>query len=359
VKVELVKSLDEWESLRPFWDQLLLESRHPSVFLSFDYQKTAYTIFHAQHSEPFILTVYDPDGALIGILPLRRTWRTFGGVKKRVLQYLVTWEVDKSYIIARGDLESLVWKAACRYLDAIRKAWDLLEFIELPDHLDGYRRLQKSFSEPGYRTCVVAGPEGPIMDLNQGWEPFLDQHKKYAAALRRFAGSYPQNRVVTHDTVATIAKGMERYVAMERLSWKHGKVGLEKNQQHREFYQTIIPILAESGRVSIHILEADAGQDIAGIIACKFADTVFVHHTIFNSQFARYSPGKLLMGLILQHHMDDHKLKTADLLCGFAHYYNPWAERMVATRDLRIYRLSPFFRLYFFLQWLRRDFWRQ
>ncbi|MCZ6504078.1 MAG: GNAT family N-acetyltransferase [Gammaproteobacteria bacterium] len=145
-------------------------------------------------------------------------------------------------------------------------------------------------------------------------------------------------------------------MALERRSWKHGIVGLEKNPLHMEFYQSIIPVLAEKGRASIHFLVTGEGRQIAGIICCSFEQTVYVHHTVYDPDFSKYSPGKLLMGLVLKRHMDDHALTSADLLCGFADYYKPWAARIVSTTNISVFRLSPGMRISLAVQWFRQLF---
>jgi hypothetical protein len=91
VQVEIIRSGQEWADLRDQWDTLLTESVFPSVFLSFDYLHSAYNAFHTRHSEPFILTLKNNEGVLLGVTPFRRSVRRQGGVNLNVLESPLPW----------------------------------------------------------------------------------------------------------------------------------------------------------------------------------------------------------------------------------------------------------------------------
>jgi CelD/BcsL family acetyltransferase involved in cellulose biosynthesis len=353
VNVELVQSPGEWNALRDQWDSLLAASVFPSIFLSFDYLVRAYAVFHAEGSEPYILTLKNAEGMLLGIAPFRRSVRRHWGISQAVLEYLVTWEIDKPYVIARNGHENAVWGAIFSFLDANPAEWDLLELIEMPDFLRGATAVEQLFQVPGYRCQTSTGPDGPCIDLTQTWAQFLGAHKKYRMALNRLNRLCPAFEVVTYDNPSTIGEGLEHYIALERLSWKHGKVGLERNPLHIDFYHKLIPALAAKERGSIHILVNGEGRPMAGIICCSFEQTLYAFHTAYDPCFSQYSPGKLLMGLVLKEYMGHKTLKSVDLLCGFADYYKPWAARIIATTNLQVVRMSPGMRMVLAVQWLK------
>jgi CelD/BcsL family acetyltransferase involved in cellulose biosynthesis len=353
MNVELVQSEHRWDDLRDEWDLLLSESVFPSIFLSFDYLATAFNTFHARSSEPFILVMRDADGVLIGIAPFRRSQRRRWGIPQAVLEYLVTWEIDKPYVIARNGYEDLVWNTIFNFLDTNPAEWDLLDLIEMPDFLRGAVAVEQFFKLPSYRCQKSTGPDGSYVDLTQSWEQFLCKHKNYRKALNQLAQRWPDFTVVTFDAPGNIREGLECYVALERLGPKHGQVGVEKNQLHIDFYQTILPKLAAKHCVYIHILVNDEGHQIAGKICYSFGQVLYGHHTVYDPDFSKYSPGKSLMGLMLREHMGDHELKTADLLCGFADYYKPWAAQIVTTKNIEVLRMSAGARFLLAGQWIK------
>jgi CelD/BcsL family acetyltransferase involved in cellulose biosynthesis len=351
--IEVIHYARDWKSLREQWDALLIESVFPSVFLCFDYLDRAYAAFHAECSEPFILTLKNEEGDLLGIAPFRRSERRQGGISQKILEYLVTWEIDKPYIIVRKGFEAQMWQAIFDFLDANPEEWDILELSEMPANLPGPSTVDQLFEAPAYHCRTSAGPDGPCVDLTQTWSQFLEKHKKYRKALNRFAGVFPGFELAAYDHSSTIGQGLERYIALERLSWKHGRVGLEKNSLHNEFYCEIIPALADKGRAAIHILTSADGGAMAGIICCSFEKTLYPLHTVYNPDFSQYSPGKLVLGLVLGEYMSHERLKSADLLCGFADYYKPWASQIITTKNVQICRMSPGMRLLLAGQWIK------
>lgn len=341
MNVTLLQSEDEWHALRDQWDTLHEESVFPSIFTSFDYLSKAFELFHSGSAEPFILTIRNIDGVLIGIAPFRRSTHRRWGIKQAVLEYLVTWEVDKPYILAKDGWENEVWDAIFAYLDKNPAQWDQLELVEMPDHLVGAARVKQLFHAPAYQCRTAAGPDGPYIDLAQSWEQFLQAHRNYRKAYRQLKNLGAGYEVVTYNDSATIAEGFTHYTAIERLSWKSGKTGLQRSQRHFEFYQHLAFVLAAKKRAAIHVLMNGEGCPVAAILCWMSRDTLFAHHTTYDPALSAYSPGKVLMGLVLKEYRGDKILKKADLMCGFAQYYEPWAERLVTTTHASIYRLSP------------------
>jgi CelD/BcsL family acetyltransferase involved in cellulose biosynthesis len=342
---ELLTSEQDWQALRHEWDDLLAGSVFPSVFMSFDYLHTAFPIFHEGESQPFILTVRDSSGELIGIVPLRRSYCRRWGIRYAVLEYLVTWEIDKPYLIACRDQEDTVWCKVFEFLDANTKLWDVLKLREVPDMLDGARNIEKLFISPDYRVDREPGSDGPIVDLTQGWEAFLAKHKQYRRALSELNKLDAGYKLTNYENPDNIEEGVERYLELERLTWKPGNVGLQKNTSHKKFYLSVIPALTKEGRASIHFLETSEGRYIAGIVCLSFGRTLYPQHTVYDLDYSHYSPGKLLLGLVLGRHMTDRALTTADLLCGFADYYYPWAARIDSTTNISVTRLTPVMQL--------------
>ena len=92
---------------------------------------------------------------------------------------------------------------------------------------------------------------------------------------------------------------------------------------------------------------------MAGIISWEFMNTVYIHHVVYNEKFAPLSPGTMFMGLVIKEYMHAGTFKSADLMCGFTHYYKPWAYKIVSTSGIQVYRLSAKIGLFLALRWLK------
>jgi hypothetical protein len=192
----------------------------------------------------------------------------------------------------RDGWDETVWAGLFDFLNGNPGELNLLESTELSDALAGATVVVQLLRSQKYRCRLPKGPDGPCVDLSRSRE--------------------------------------------------HARVGAVKNNQHTEFYRSAVPALADKGRCSIHVLLSGEGREIAAIICYSFEQTLYVHHTVYDPEFSSYSPGKLLTGLV-----------TADLLCGFADYYKPWAARIIATINVEVLRLSPVSRLQLPEQWIK------
>jgi Acetyltransferase (GNAT) domain len=352
MSAELVESETEWAALHGEWDDLVANSTFPSIFLTFDYLFTAFRAFHAGDSQPFLIVLRSSDNDLIGFAPFRRSRRKYRGFTLRVIEYVVTWEIDKPYIIARNGLEDHCWEEIFKVLHSNPTKWDLLELIELPDYLEGVRKLPVLFRVPFYRCVVTRGPECPYIDLTMTWDEFLSRRGSFKKNLKKLNKLSDGYDIFTYDTPDTIASGIDRYLKLEESSWKNGKQGLSKNSLHLTFYREVLQALSLKKRVAIRVLMT--GNDLmAGIISCEFEDTVYIHHVVYNQKFAHLSPGTMFMGLVIKEYMKAGTFKTADLLCGFTQYYEPWACRIVGTSGVQVYRLSVKICLFLGLRWLK------
>jgi CelD/BcsL family acetyltransferase involved in cellulose biosynthesis len=351
MRTNLVDSEQDWVALRGEWDALVAGSVFPSIFLTFDYLFHAFRAFHAAEATPFLLVLRSDDGALIGIAPFRRSRRRQRGLSLLVLEYVTTWEVDKPYIIALAGHEAECWGAIQHFLHGHPTLWDLLELTEVPDSTGGKRDIERVFDTRDYRCIVERGPDGPIIDLTVSWPEFLRRHYKLSRAVKRLDKHLGGHDILTFDRPETIEAGIDRYMALEELSWKSGKHGLRKNRWHLDFYSEAIRAASCDHRVAIRLL-ARADELVAGHVCWEYGDTVYIHHTVYNPAFSHLSPGTVFMGLVLGEYMKTGRFKFADLLCGFADFYKPWAMQIVGTSHVQVFRLSAKTRLHLWLRGL-------
>jgi CelD/BcsL family acetyltransferase involved in cellulose biosynthesis len=116
-------------------------------------------------------------------------------------------------------------------------------------------------------------------------------------------------------------------------------------------YQQLVNLLTRANWEGWALLENTEKEPdlVAALICWEFRDTVYIHHTVYNPAFAQLSPGTMFMGLVLGQYMQSGRFRFADLLCGFADFYKPWATRIVTTSHIQVYRLSVKTRLFLLL----------
>ena len=114
---------------------------------------------------------------------------------------------------------------------------------------------------------------------------------------------------------------------IENLSWKgNAQIGLFSRQTVKAFYQELLPIWLNYGKVRIYFLRVEQ-KPIAYVLALCWNKTVGMHNLAFHPEWAHFSPGKLL----LHHVVEDcfhRKVEYFDFLQGnnlfkkqFANHY--------------------------------------
>lgn len=109
-----------------------------------------------------------------------------------------------------------------------------------------------------------------------------------------------------------IHRRMEEFMALEASGWKGKKrSALVLDRHHAAFAREAISNLAGVDAVRIHTIDLD-GRAIASMIVLMMGGEAYTWKTAFNEDYARYSPGKLLMGELTEWHLDDANIVRSD-----------------------------------------------
>ena len=338
--VEVVDSWDGWLQLEPYWNTLVESSQYPSIYSSFEFLTIAWKHYHSKKSRPLILLIKDSNShALIGIAPFRiETFRWFN-MSLQACEYLVTNDVDKPYIIPLKGEDERCWLAVGKYMVNNASSWDLVELMEIRDGL-AYKSFQSCFNLPRFHSKVAEDSSGLLIDLTESWDVFYRGHKKFRKKLRVLEGKLNDGFTFEYTKdEAEAQQALERYIELEANSWKHGKIGVSRDEKHLGFYRELIPLLAAKGQVHFGFL-ASGNNTLSGEIAYSFADQVYFCHGTFDQKYAEFSPGKVSTGLFIGE-LTGKEFTQGDFLCGFANYMNPWSTGLVKTSSLFIYKISP------------------
>src|SRR5690606_36521560 len=127
-----------------------------------------------------------------------------------------------------------------------------------------------------------------------------------------------------------VRTGMEAFLALEANGWKgRQRTALVNDRYHAAFAREAITNLAEIDAVRIHTLDID-GRTIASTIVFVMAGDAYTWKTAYDEEFARLSPGKLLMMKLTEWHLDDANILRTDSCAVPDH---PMAGRMWHERE--------------------------
>ncbi|OJF96074.1 GNAT family N-acetyltransferase [Pararhizobium antarcticum] len=111
---------------------------------------------------------------------------------------------------------------------------------------------------------------------------------------------------------ADVRVRMEEFLALEASGWKgRQRTAMVMDRYRAAFAREAITNLAEADSVRIHTLDLN-GTAIAAMIVFMMAGEAYTWKTAYDEQYARYSPGKLLMAELTEWHLDDANIMRSD-----------------------------------------------
>ncbi|WP_431320575.1 GNAT family N-acetyltransferase [Rhizobium sp. YTU87027] len=104
----------------------------------------------------------------------------------------------------------------------------------------------------------------------------------------------------------------EEFLALEAGGWKGKKrSALVTDRYHTAFAREAVSNLAAVDAVRVHTIDLN-GKAIASMVVLMMGGDAYTWKTAYDEAYARYSPGKLLMGELTEWHLDDANIVRSD-----------------------------------------------
>lgn len=104
----------------------------------------------------------------------------------------------------------------------------------------------------------------------------------------------------------------EEFLALEAGGWKGKKrSALVTDRYHTAFAREAVSNLAAIDATRIHTIDFN-GKAIASTVVLMMGGEAYTWKTAYDEAYARYSPGKLLMGELTEWHLDDANIVRSD-----------------------------------------------
>jgi hypothetical protein len=175
--------------------------------------------------------------------------------------------------------------------------------------------------------AVALGRNLPVTIANPYQRPMLQSYDDADTYLRRtISASHLREMrrqwrlLEQHGTVAynlarqpgEVHVRMEEFLALEASGWKGKKrSALVLDRYHAAFAREAVSNLAAVDAVRIHTIDLN-GTAIASMIVLMMGGEAYTWKTAYNEEYARFSPGKLLMGELTEWHLDDANIVRSD-----------------------------------------------
>lgn len=232
----------------------------------------------------------------------------------------------------------------------LRPAVDLLARLRAPltlRRLPAASALLPVIDEVYDRRALVfrrAAPGTPTLALDDSWrEPeahFSTRRRSDVRAARRRAARVGHVQfAVEEPTPATVDALFDELVAVEAAGWKtRAGTALAARPQMQMFFRTYCRLTAAEGALRLAFLRID-GRPVAAQLAVERADRYLLFKIGYDEDFARCSPGNLLM-LHTVRWAAERGLESYEFLGSREPWTDLWTEQIRPCLDVRVYPAS-------------------
>ncbi len=278
------------------WDRLASQAAEPNPFFESWYLLPSFEAFDPE--KDLSVLRFEQDGALCGLLPIRRQSRYYGWP----IPNLSSWVHENCFLgtplIARG-YEIPFWQAFLGWADANAGSALFLHMRDMP--LDGHvhAALLSVLAKQSRQIEIVHREERALLashlSAEEYWNASLSAKKR--KELRRQAkrlAEQGQLAFVTQTDNAGIHEWTEQFLALEAAGWK-GEAGsaLACEAATSRLFRQSLNGAAERGKLERLALTLD-GRPIAMLATFLTPPGSFSFKTAFDEAYARFSPGVLL-----------------------------------------------------------------
>jgi CelD/BcsL family acetyltransferase involved in cellulose biosynthesis len=288
LSVRVHRAAEAIEALAPEWTRLAAEAAEPNVFA--EHWFIAASLRNMAAESDVRLVEVRRGGRLIGILPLT-VERGYAHLPVRFVQ---NWYHDHMFLgtplVAAGE-EKAFWAAA---LQAVGNADWAPGFLHLRGISEGgpvHRGLGPGAIVHRRLRAFLRSDLGPAAYFEQAVRP--KKRKELRRLKNRLAEIGPVETRALSDE-AELKAWCDAFLALERKGWK-GKQGtaLACAAATERFFREALAAAWGAGRLQFLRLDL-AGRPIAMLVNFLSPPGGFSFKTVFDEEFARFSPGVLL-----------------------------------------------------------------
>ena len=325
--VRVITSREDWNTLRSEWNNLLLQSSAPSVYLTHEWLTTWWDCIAGPNATLNILVI-ERGGRIVAIAPLMMVVKRVLGIPVRKIQFISTMKkpAHLSTISAHLDIIALseeedAMLAIFEHLEREGARWDYLQLYPIPDDSRTLLSFDAFGARRSLRYLLQPAFHSSLLRIDCSWEEYTTRHrreiKKVIKSPEASQSETTGLRVAKYSSLEDVPGGFETLLDIERRSWKWNKGVSLNSALFRDFYRQFALNIGRQGMLIIHILEMD-GRPIAYNYAIQFGNVIWGQRMSFDDSYRNRSPGKYLIYHLLQLAHEKH-LTAVDFGWGDAH----------------------------------------
>ncbi|MDR3553673.1 MAG: GNAT family N-acetyltransferase [Syntrophobacteraceae bacterium] len=342
----IVNDEAEFCELRDPWNHLLKTSTADTVYLTWEWSHTWWEIFK-EEKELFIILV-EEGGRLIGIAPFYLSKSRFFGLRNlRHVELLGSTDVCSEYldlIILKGREPEVVCAVLnCLYRKQYRK-WDVLNIVSMLEDSPNWQWIKGYLRLHGHDYGVYDSREHLYIQLPDTMDEYMQMldgkmreglRRKQKKLMRKYSINLTK-QAICEDIVSHFVTFLDLHA--KRWSVKEGVIHAKNRSKHLAFHKKIVNLFCDNGWLCLVFLKANE-QTLAGQYDFVYGGTLYYHSVAFDPDWAHYSPGSVLLLMVLENAIEK-KFSKFDFLRGMEDYKAHWAKTSCRLVDAVVWRSS-------------------
>lgn len=279
------------KDLKAQWDDLI--ARAPSnAFMNPVALKAAFdTMFAVVH----VLLAWEEGvepARLVGVWALQQRsvmalWPALLEARPYNYAFLSTPVIDPAYV-------SEVIPAFFAAIRNNRALPNVISLREMDAESDAYVAIQKTITDEHHAHVMLTESARPFVSRERGVKSSGSTRKKLRQDWNRLS-ALGNLEIVNECSGGATRAAFEHFLALEKRSWKGAEgTAILCDDRDAQFTRKLIGDLADDGNASVALLRLD-GRPIAAQVLMYCGTTAYTWKIAFDAEFAKYSPGSLLV----------------------------------------------------------------
>lgn len=303
VRVRLVRTALELQSLRPEWQRLHSEAAVASVFNDWAWQAAWWRLYGRERELQVIVATRGDK--TVGILPLYAQTTTQLGLPVRMLRLLGeggdTYPDDLGPLFARGEEAELAIMLATAMLRL--PSYDVAALADIDASSEFPAALAATAQLAQLRCSLGRAQRIACLRLPDDWNDFLASvsgHRRAQIRQKRLnLEREHRTRFFVWNDAERLGAAVLRLAELHRKRWGAASSAFA-SAEYRELHLATMRDALARDRLRLYCLEI--GGDLAAMLyAYRLREHIFLVQAGFNPQYARWSPGSVLLEYALEH----------------------------------------------------------
>ena len=329
-QLQTIHDTDGFRALEPEWNELLRKTSADSVFLTYEYLETWWSVY-GQDFRLFLIAARDDSGELVGLAPLmlgrghsfaRKRFRhlTFiGGLGDALAEY-------QDFIVAPGWEGELIPRFYGRIVEDLGREWDVLFLGLVEERSPSVQELMSVMPQFGGHTMQLTARPSPHIPLPDSWDELIRTKSKNFK--KQFNNQW--NRLHKRHEVEWLEAGTD--IGMEEafailVDLNHQRWGSQgkafQTEKFMTFHRRLCDRFAERGWLFLHLMRLD-GRFAAVRYDFVYKQKLWNYQNGWLPELGNLSLGKLIIGYSIKWCIEQG-LREYDFLAGTNPYKKSWA----------------------------------